>query len=60
MYDFVVVEMFSGILKVVCLKDVKIFNIFVVEGVNCDGDEMIICVVFVYNVLVCEFVFILC
>lgn len=60
MYDFVVVEMFSGILKVVCFKDVKILNILVVEGVNCDGDEMIICVVFVYNVLVCEFVFILC
>lgn len=52
--------MFSGILKVVCFKDVKILNIFVVEGLVCDGDEMIICVVLVYNVFVCEFVFIFC
>lgn len=59
-YDFVVVEMFNGILKVVCFKDVKIFNILVVENVNFDGDEMIICVIFVYNVLVCELVLILC
>lgn len=51
-YDFVVVEMLNGILKVVCFKDVKILNILVVEDVILDGDEMIIWVILVYNVFV--------
>ena len=53
-YDFAVVEMPSGILKVVRSKDAKTSNIPVVEGANVDGDEMITRVVPVYNVPVRE------
>ena len=53
-YDFAVVEMPSGILKVVRSKDAKTSNIPVVEGANRDGDEMITRVVPVYNVPVRE------
>ncbi len=53
-YDFAVVEMPSGILKVVRSKDVKTSNIPVVEGSARDGDEMITRVVPVYNVPVRE------
>jgi len=53
-YDFAVVEMPSGILKVVRSKDAKTSNIPVVEGSNRDGDEMITRVVPVYNVPVRE------
>ena len=40
-YDFAVVEMPSGILKVVRSKDAKTSNIPVVEGAKRDGDEYI-------------------
>ena len=53
-YDFAVVEMPSGILKVVRSKDAKTSNIPVVEGSQRDGDEMITRVVPVYNVPVRE------
>ena len=53
-YDFAVVEMPSGILKVVRSKDAKTSNIPVVEGSARDGDEMITRVVPVYNVPVRE------
>ena len=53
-YDFAVVEMPSGILKVVRSKDAKTSNIPVVEGAAKDGDEMITRVVPVYNVPVRE------
>ncbi|MEW9797726.1 type II secretion system secretin GspD [Alteromonas sp. CYL-A6] len=53
-YDFAVVEMPSGILKVVRSKDAKTSNIPVVEGAARDGDEMITRVVPVYNVPVRE------
>ncbi|MCW8109051.1 type II secretion system secretin GspD [Alteromonas ponticola] len=53
-YDFAVVEMPSGILKVVRAKDAKTSNIPVVEGMETDGDEMITRVVPVYNVPVRE------
>lgn len=53
-YDFAVVEMPSGILKIVRSKDAKRSNIPVVEGTPFDGDEMITRVVPVYNVPVRE------
>ncbi|GEA09793.1 type II secretion system secretin GspD [Alteromonas sp. KUL49] len=53
-YDYAVVEMPSGILKVVRSKDAKTSNIPVVEGSARDGDEMITRVVPVYNVPVRE------
>lgn len=53
-YDFAVVEMPSGILKVVRSKDAKTSNIPVVQGTPFDGDEMITRVVPVYNVPVRE------
>lgn len=53
-YDYAVVEMPSGILKVVRSKDAKTSNIPVVEGTPFDGDEMITRVVPVYNVPVRE------
>lgn len=53
-YDFAVVEMPSGVLKVVRSKDAKTSNIPVVEGNAKDGDEMITRVVPVYNVPVRE------
>ncbi|MCV2885800.1 type II secretion system secretin GspD [Aestuariibacter sp. AA17] len=53
-YDFAVVEMPSGILKVVRSKDAKTSNIPVIEGNAMDGDEMITRVVPVYNVPVRE------
>lgn len=53
-YDYAVVEMPSGILKVVRSKDAKTSNIPVVEGANLDGDEMITRVMPVYNVPVRE------
>ncbi|MBS09795.1 MAG: type II secretion system protein GspD, partial [Alteromonas sp.] len=53
-YDFAVVEMPSGILKVVRSKDAKTSNIPVVEGAQQDGDEFITRVVPVYNVPVRE------
>ncbi|GAA0854912.1 type II secretion system secretin GspD [Aliiglaciecola litoralis] len=53
-YDFAVVEMPSGILKVVRSKDAKTSNIPVVQGTLFDGDEMITRVVPVYNVPVRE------
>ncbi|ALT00055.1 type II secretion system secretin GspD [Lacimicrobium alkaliphilum] len=53
-YGFAVVEMPSGILKVVRDKDAKTSNIPVIEGTPFDGDEMITRVVPVYNVSVRE------
>lgn len=53
-YDFAVVEMPSGILKVVRSKDAKTSNIPVVETDSLDGDEMITRVIPVYNVPVRE------
>ena len=53
-YDFAVVEMPSGIIKVVRAKDAKTSNIPVVEGSPFDGDEMITRVMPVYNVPVRE------
>ncbi|MCU7553501.1 type II secretion system secretin GspD [Alteromonas sp. ASW11-19] len=53
-YDFAVVEMPSGILKVVRSKDAKTSNIPVVENAASDGDEFITRVVPVYNVPVRE------
>ncbi|AXR05018.1 type II secretion system secretin GspD [Salinimonas sediminis] len=53
-YDFAVVEMPNGVLKVVRSKDAKTSNIPVVEGSLRDGDEMITRVVPVYNVPVRE------
>lgn len=53
-YDFAVVEMPNGVLKVVRAKDAKTSNIPVVEGTAMDGDEMITRVVPVYNVPVRE------
>ena len=53
-YDYAVVEMPNGILKVVRSKDAKSSNIPVVEGTNFDGDEMITRVIPVYNVPVRE------
>lgn len=53
-YDFAVVEMPNGILKVVRSKDAKSSNIPVVESTNLDGDEMITRVIPVYNVPVRE------
>ncbi|MEM0910886.1 MAG: type II secretion system secretin GspD [Pseudomonadota bacterium] len=53
-YDYAVVEMPNGILKVVRSKDAKASNIPVVEGTNFNGDEMITRVIPVYNVPVRE------
>lgn len=53
-YDFAVVEMPSGVLKVVRAKNAKQSNIPVVEGNILNGDEMITRVVPVYNVPVRE------
>ncbi len=53
-YDFAVVEMPSGVLKVVRSKDAKTSNIPVIDGNSFDGDEMITRVVPVYNVPVRE------
>jgi general secretion pathway protein D len=53
-YGFAVVEMPSGILKIVRDKDAKTSNIPVVEGTPFDGDEMITRVVPLYNVPVRE------
>lgn len=53
-YDFAVVEMPNGVLKVVRSKDAKTSNIPVVEGTPFDGDEMITRVMPVYNVPVRE------
>ncbi|WP_371194457.1 type II secretion system secretin GspD [Glaciecola sp. SC05] len=53
-YDFAVVEMPNGILKVVRSKDAKSSNIPVVEGTPFNGDEMITRVMPVYNVPVRE------
>ena len=53
-YDFAVVEMPNGVLKIVRSKDAKTSNIPVVEGSLKDGDEMITRVVPVYNVPVRE------
>jgi general secretion pathway protein D len=53
-YDFAVVEMPSGILKIVRSKDAKTSNIPVVDGDLLKGDEMITRVLPVYNVPVRE------
>jgi len=53
-YDFAVVEMPNGILKVVRSKDAKQSNIPVVEETDFNGDEMITRVIPVYNVPVRE------
>jgi general secretion pathway protein D len=53
-YDFAVVEMPNGILKVVRSKDAKSSNIPVVEATEFNGDEMITRVIPVYNVPVRE------
>lgn len=53
-YDFAVVEMPNGILKIVRSKDAKSSNIPVVEATDFDGDEMITRVIPVYNVPVRE------
>ena len=53
-YGYAVVEMPSGILKIVRAKDAKTSNIPVVQGTRFDGDEMITRVMPVYNVPVRE------
>lgn len=53
-YDFAVVEMPNGILKVKRSKDAKSSNIPVVESEGYNGDEMITRVIPVYNVPVRE------
>ncbi|XOV80165.1 MAG: type II secretion system secretin GspD [Aestuariibacter sp.] len=53
-YGFAVVEMPSGVLKVVRDKDAKTSNIPVVDGQLFDGDEMVTRVVPVYSVPVRE------
>jgi general secretion pathway protein D len=53
-YDFAVVEMPSGILKVIRSKNAKSSNIPVVESTELNGDEMITRVIPVYNVPVRE------
>jgi general secretion pathway protein D len=53
-YDFAVVEMPSGVLKIVRAKDAKTSNIPVVEGEKFNGDEIITRVVPLYNVPVRE------
>lgn len=53
-YGFAVVEMSSGVLKIVRDKDAKTSNIPVVEGDVFDGDEVITRVVPLYNVPVRE------
>ena len=53
-YDFAVVEMPNGILKVKRSKDAKSSNIPVVESEGFNGDEMITRVIPVYNVPVRE------
>jgi general secretion pathway protein D len=53
-YGYAVVEMPSGILKVVRSKDAKSSNIPVVEGASLNGDEFITRVLPVYNVPVRE------
>ncbi|WP_407669396.1 type II secretion system secretin GspD [Paraglaciecola hydrolytica] len=53
-YDFAVVEMPSGVLKIVRAKDAKTSNIPVVEGDKFNGDEIITRVVPLYNVPVRE------
>jgi len=53
-YDFAVVEMPNGILKVKRSKDAKSSNIPVVDSEGFDGDEMITRVIPVYNVPVRE------
>lgn len=53
-YDFAVVEMPNGILKIVRSKDAKSSNIPVVEATDFNGDEMITRVIPVYNVPVRE------
>lgn len=53
-YDFAVVEMPNGILKVVRSKDAKSSNIPVIGNAELDGDEMITRVLPVYNVPVRE------
>ena len=53
-YDFAVVEMPSGVIKIVRAKDAKTSNIPVVEGIAFDGDEIITRVVPLYNVPVRE------
>lgn len=53
-YGYSVIEMPSGVLKVIRSKDAKSSNIPVVEGSRFDGDEMITRVMPVYNVPVRE------
>lgn len=53
-YGYSVVEMSTGIIKVIRSKDAKASNIPVVEGSPFDGDEMITRVMPVYNVPVRE------
>lgn len=53
-YDYAVVEMPSGVIKVVRAKDAKTSNVPVVEGEPFDGDEVITRVVPLYNVPVRE------
>ncbi|MCF2947416.1 type II secretion system secretin GspD [Paraglaciecola aquimarina] len=53
-YGYSVIEMPSGVLKVIRSKDAKSSNIPVVEGSPFDGDEMITRVMPVYNVPVRE------
>lgn len=53
-YGYAVVEMPSGIVKIVRSKDAKTSNIPVIEGTPFDGDEMITRVMPVYNVPVRE------
>jgi general secretion pathway protein D len=53
-YGYSVVEMSTGVIKVIRSKDAKASNIPVVEGSPFDGDEMITRVMPVYNVPVRE------
>ncbi|WP_158972738.1 type II secretion system secretin GspD [Paraglaciecola sp. L3A3] len=53
-YGYSVVEMSSGVIKVIRSKDAKSSNLPVVEGSPFDGDEMITRVMPVYNVPVRE------
>lgn len=51
----------NGVLKVVCVKDVKILVVLVVSVVVLgEGDEVVIWVVFLINVVVCDFVLLFC
>lgn len=60
-YGFIVVNMFGDVIKIIFVKNIKGFVIFLIEGENLvEGDEVVMCVVLLYNVVVKELVFLLC